>query len=72
MTKRKDMTQKEFDAACEKWGITPDGPIGYFRVTSSRSVSIWHPDAGRTHREKLKYLIARQKAALKAESEVED
>lgn len=66
MTTRKDMTRREFDAACSRRGFIPTGVLGYYRITDNVSVSVFNCGVNATYREILKYLIAQHK---KAESE---
>jgi hypothetical protein len=56
---RKDMTQAEFDTACERRSFVPQPFGGYYKLGESTTrVSIYN--AGPTRREQLAYLIREQ------------
>jgi hypothetical protein len=62
-TKSPDMTQREFDAACERRGFVSGCALGYYHITKNISVSVWNAGRNATRREQLKYLIAEHKKA---------
>lgn len=51
----RDMTKEQFRKACEKYGFTSDGFLGYYQIGNGRSVSIHN--AGNNRRKQLAYLI---------------
>jgi hypothetical protein len=51
----RDMTQKQFDEACQRHGFEPRGFMGYYRITKRVSVSI--RNAGPKRRDQLAYLL---------------
>ncbi len=57
MTKTRDMSQREFDAACERHGFRPGGVMGYYAKVNTR-ISAWNAGRNATRRQKLAYLIA--------------
>ena len=65
MKRPRDMTEAQFDAACERAGFEPQGYLGYYRlpVPGRRSVSVYN--AGRRRRDRLAYLHTCLKRALK-------
>jgi hypothetical protein len=52
---KRDMTKAQFQAACKKHGFVKEPFMGYYRLPSGTSVSIWN--AGPSRREQLAYLI---------------
>lgn len=50
----RDMSKKQFDAACERWGFRRIGFLGYYEVGHGVSASILNRT---TRREQLKFLI---------------
>ncbi len=66
----RDLTQKQFDEACERHGFRSVGVMGYFQVTPSVSVSAYN--AGTNRRAQLAYLIKQQaKHEKRAESAIQ-
>ncbi len=56
MTKTRDMTQKEFDEACQRHGFHPGGTMGFYHHKTG-GVSVWNVGRNATRRQKLAYLI---------------
>ena len=63
-TIRKDMTLREFNAACARRGYTASGVLGYYNVTKDTSVSVFNVGPAASWRQKLAYLIHQEKLAL--------
>lgn len=61
----RDMTQKQFDDACNRRGFKPAGFMGYYDIGHGRHVSALN--AGSNRRNQLAYLI---QESARAESEV--
>jgi hypothetical protein len=62
---KRDLTKRQFKAACERYGFRPGGFLGYYRITENTSVSVLN--AGDRLRDRLAYLIAaRDKAKINA------
>ena len=64
----RDMTEKQFKAACIKHGFKSDGCLGYFRLPGGKgntNVSILN--AGSNRRAQLAYLLKENDKAIKRE-----
>lgn len=65
----RDITKKQFDAACKKWGFEPIGFMGYYRLPKPYdNTLVCKFNAGKRRRAQLAYLI---RSAEKAEREAE-
>jgi hypothetical protein len=55
----RDMTQKEFDKACERHGFqrSPIGFFGYYNIGNGIAVSVFNADNPDSRRSKLAYLL---------------
>lgn len=53
------MTQKQFEVALKKYGISKPGYMGYCDIGGGTQVSAWN--AGARRRDQLAYLIQQQK-----------
>ncbi len=70
MSRPRDMTKAQFDAACERAGFRPRGYMGYYRLPipgRHTCVSIWN--AGDRRRDQLSYLHHETKKHLRGVSE---
>lgn len=64
MAETRDMSKKEFGAACERRGFEPEGVMGYYRLNlpgRHHCVSVYN--AGDRRRDQLAYLIREQEKA---------
>jgi hypothetical protein len=54
---QRDLTQRQFNEACERYGFKSEGIMGYYRlpVKTHTCVSVWN--AGDKRRAQLAYLI---------------
>lgn len=55
--KKRDLTQAQFDYACQREGYVKSGVLGYYSLPAphqNTSVSIWN--AGKRRRDQLNYL----------------
>lgn len=58
MTSRsRDMTRRQFEAACERYGFEPVGLLGYFKLPSDPDCCVSVLNAGRRRRDQLRYLL---------------
>ena len=63
MSTARDMTQRAFDAACERRGFKPHGCFGYYELGAESRVSVSVFNAGERRRDKLAFLI-QQRASV--------
>ncbi len=62
----RDLTQKQFDAACSRYGFVRQGFLGYYDVGNGTQVSILN--APQSRRAALSYLIRQSEKAPSAGS----
>jgi hypothetical protein len=65
----RDMSKKDFDAACERRGFEPQPFLGYYKLPSGIHVSILN--AKRNRRAQLAYLIMAESREQKDIAEAE-
>ena len=63
----RDMTRKQFEAACERRGFKPEGFMGYYFTPSGFSISALN--AGPNKRAQLAYLIKENEREEKRKKE---
>jgi|GEM_PF-6010787 hypothetical protein len=59
----KDMTERQFEAAMERHGMSWLEMMGYVRVTKSTSVSVLNVGTNASRRSQLAYLLKQQEQA---------
>lgn len=62
----RDMTKKQFDDACQRYGFKPRGFLGYYEIGHNYSVSIWNAPE-QTRRGQLAYLLKMRDAIERKE-----